>query len=87
MFKGSYHPAAYMSSIKNVKAGLLMRTKILNILEIKPCISTFLSKKIGASYRSVLHHLNLLAVESTITRKGKKPYTWQLTGLGQRRLT
>jgi len=39
------------------------------------------------SYAAVLHHLHLLEAENILTRKGKKPYLWELTGAGQQRLT
>jgi hypothetical protein len=38
------------------------------------------------SYAATLHHLHLLEVESVVARKGKKPYRWTLTGVGQQRL-
>jgi hypothetical protein len=33
-----------------------------------------------------MHHLRLLESEGTVNRKGKRPYIWLLTGLGQKRL-
>jgi len=34
----------------------------------------------------VMHHLHLLENEGTVSRKGKRPYIWLLTGLGQKLL-
>jgi len=38
-------------------------------------------------YNVVVHHLRLLEAERVVVKKGgKKPYVWQLTGVGQQRL-
>jgi hypothetical protein len=38
-------------------------------------------------YNTVVHHLHLLEAERVVVKKGgKKPYVWQLTGVGQQRL-
>jgi hypothetical protein len=41
----------------------------------------------GLKYNVVVHHLHLLEAERVVVREGdKKPYIWQLTGVGQQRL-
>jgi len=41
----------------------------------------------GLGYNVVVHHLRLLGAEGVVVKKGeKKPYVWQLTGVGQQRL-
>ncbi len=41
----------------------------------------------GLKYNVVAHHLHLLEAERVVVRKGgKKPYVWQLTGVGQQQL-
>lgn len=42
----------------------------------------------GLNYRVVVYHLRLLEAEHVVLRKGvKKPFVWELTGVGQQRLT
>jgi hypothetical protein len=42
----------------------------------------------GLNYRVVVYHLHLLEAEHVVLRKGgKRPFIWELTGVGQQRLT
>jgi predicted transcriptional regulator len=72
--------------VKNVKSGLKARTRILEALEKRASDVASIAKEISMSYGAVLHHLRLLENEGTVNRKGKRPYFWLLTGLGQKRL-
>jgi predicted transcriptional regulator len=72
--------------VKNVKSGLKARTRILNALETRESAATAIAKLKSLSYGVVMHHLRLLENEGTVSRKGKRPYIWLLTGLGQKRL-
>ncbi|MCX8150922.1 MAG: winged helix-turn-helix domain-containing protein [Candidatus Bathyarchaeota archaeon] len=73
--------------MKSVKSGLVARTKILAILEVVPYSAAgALAQKAGLSYVVVLHHLRLLEGEGIVRRKSKRPYLWELTGAGQKRL-
>ena len=87
MFKIAYHPKAFLSLKRNVRPGLLARTKIILVLEKKALNAKSISQETGLSYASVLHHLHLLEAENILTRKGKRSYVWELTGAGQQRLT
>jgi len=87
MFKGSYHPKAFLLHKKNVRRGLSTRTKIVSLLEASPLNAKMLAEKIGISYGSVLHHLRLLKTEHVAIRQSEKPYFWKLTGSGQQKLT
>jgi len=84
--KESFHPNAYLESVKNVKGGLRTRTEILDIIENRPLDASSIAKAIGLSYGTVMHHLRLLENEGIVNRKGKRPYLWLPTGLGQKRL-
>jgi predicted transcriptional regulator len=75
-----------MHRIKNVKSGLKARTKILDVLEKRVSDAASLAKETDLSYGAVMHHLRLLENEGTVNRKGKRPYFWLPTGLGQKRL-
>jgi hypothetical protein len=81
-----YHPNAYLSCIKNVKRGLRVRTQLLNLLTLRNTTIKVFEKKLGRSYRVILHHLKLLEIEKIILKKGKKPYLWEITGFGQKSL-
>ncbi len=85
--KGVFHPRAFLSRKRNVRLGLIARTRILQILERKESHAKGLMDSSGLSYRVVVHHLRLLEDERVVVKKGgKKPYVWELTGVGQQRL-
>lgn len=75
-----------MKHVRNVKAGLRTRTKLISELEKKSQNAKYLSKKVSLSYSVVLHHLRLLESEDIVERRGKRPFYWILTGLGQKQL-
>ena len=81
------HPNAYLSETRNIRRGLISRTKILRILEGNCTNANTLAEESKLSYSVVLHHLRLLATENLVTcNRGRKPYFWKLTGMGQQRL-
>ncbi|HII85875.1 TPA: hypothetical protein HA273_04770 [Candidatus Bathyarchaeota archaeon] len=86
MLKERYHPKANLQKIKNIRSGLRTRTRILDLLDLTPSNARTTAQTTSLSYSVVLHHLRLLEAEGTVTRKGKKPRTWILTGIGQKRL-
>jgi hypothetical protein len=45
-----------------------------------------LAKNTSLSYSVILHHLKLLEFEDIVKRGGKRPYSWSITGFGQKRL-
>jgi len=69
-----------------VKNGLAARTKILSGLETRAGDAVAIARTAEMSYAAAMHHLRLLAAEGTVRRRGKRPYFWSLTGLGQKRL-
>ncbi|KPV62075.1 MAG: hypothetical protein AOA66_1444 [Candidatus Bathyarchaeota archaeon BA2] len=87
MFKIAHHPKAFLTLKRNVRKGLLARTKIVLVLEKKASNAKIVAQETGLSYVSVLHHLHLLETENILTCRGKRPYLWELTGAGQQRLT
>lgn len=86
MPKEKYHPNAFLSNFKNVKFGLRARTIILNVLERETADAKFIAKSSSLPYSVVMYHLKLLEHRGIVQRKGKPPFTWELTGLGQTRL-
>jgi len=87
MFKIAHHPKAFLTLKRNVRVGLLARTRIVSILEKEVLNAKSVAKETNLSYASILYHLHLLEAENIVTRKGKRPYIWELTGAGQQRLT
>ena len=86
MSKKIYHPNAYLVDYRNIRPGLKSRTVTLDILEEVASDAKTISERSGLNYRVVLHHLKLLESRGIVERKGNRPYIWQLTGLGQKRL-
>ena len=87
MFKRTYHPKAFLALKRNVHLGLNARTRIISLLEKNGANVRAIAKETKLSYASALHHLHLLEAENIVMHKGGTPYQWELTGLGQRRLT
>lgn len=86
MRKESYHPKAHLQHVRNVRNGLLARTKILDVLDGATSNAKAISEATSQSYGVVVHHLRLLEIEGCVTRTAKKPFAWALTGIGQKRL-
>jgi len=87
MFKEAYHPNAFLSARRNIRPGLVARTRIVLLLEKGALNTKVLVEQTRLSYSSVRYHLRLLEIEKIISRKGNKPYSWELTGVGQQKLT
>jgi predicted ArsR family transcriptional regulator len=87
MFKEAYHPTAFLSIRRNIRPGLVARTKIVLLLEKGSLDAKNLTQQTKLSYSAVRYHLHLLETEKIASRKGSKPYSWELTGVGQQRLT
>jgi len=84
--KAKFHPKAFLSTKRNVRLGLVARTRVIQALEKAVSNAKSISNATGLSYKIVLHHLHLLESEKVVTRKGSKPFLWELTGAGQQQL-
>jgi len=83
----AFHPKAYLTSKRNVKAGLLSRTKILVVLEGERKSASAIAKEASLSYECVAYHLKTLKKERLVDKLTKtKPFTWGLTPFGQQKL-
>jgi hypothetical protein len=80
------HPNAYLKNIRNVHCGLVVRTKILVLLEKQSYSASNIAKQTTLPYGVVMYHLKLLKNEYTVGRKGSRRFVWLATGLGQKRL-
>jgi len=82
-----FHPNAFLQLKRNVKAGLVARTKILNVLEIGNRTARDVCRESELSYACVIYHLKSLRNEKLVSRSGtKKPFMWALTNVGQQKL-
>lgn len=85
--KAAIHPKAFLSRRRNVKRGLVARTRILQALEKQDSDIRGITGLSGLKYNVVGYHIRLLKAEQVVSRKGdKRPYVWGLTGAGQQRL-
>lgn len=84
--KSAYHPKSFLTLKRNVHRGLINRTKIVSLLERDSLSAKALAERTRMKYNAVLHHLHLLEAEYIITRRGGRPYIWELTGVGQQTL-
>lgn len=85
--KHVFHPRAFLSHKRNVRLGLTARTRILQALEKRESDVKGIMALGQLKYNVVVHHLRLLEAERVAVKKGgKRPYVWQLTGVGQQRL-
>ena len=72
--------------MRNVSSGLKARTIILESVESKPFTAVEIAKETPLSYSVVMHHLRLLRNEGIVQCRGNRPYHWESSGLGQKRL-
>lgn len=81
------HPKAYLASKRNVKAGLISRSKILFVLEKGGGTARAIADEAALSYECVTYHLKAMKKERLVDRLSKgKPFTWKLTPFGQQKL-
>jgi predicted transcriptional regulator len=83
----AFHPKAYLTSKRNVKAGLISRSKILIVLERERKSARAIAREASLSYECVTYHLKTLKKERLVDKLTKtKPFTWALTPFGQQKL-
>jgi len=81
------HPKAYLISKRNVKAGLISRTKILLALEKGQKPAAEVAKEVALSYDCVAYHLHAMKKDRLVDKMTSgKPFAWGLTPFGQQRL-
>ncbi len=85
--KTRYHPKAFLTKRRNVRAGLASRTRILNSLENGAKSCRELCKDTTLSYYRVTYHLKSMRRERLVEKSGtRKPFRWSLTPYGQQEL-
>jgi predicted transcriptional regulator len=86
--RGALHPKAYLVSKRNVKAGLVARSKILITLEKLSRSAPQVAKETSLTYACVSYHLKAMRKDRLVERvTGRKPFTWTLTRFGQQKLS
>lgn len=81
------HPKAYLTSKRNVRAGLVSRSKILLVLEKEQKTASAIANEATLSYECVSYHLKAMRKERLVDRLTKeRPFTWGLTPFGQQKL-
>lgn len=81
------HPKAYLTSRRNVRPGLISRTKILLVLERGRKSARDVAKEASLSYNCVAYHLNAMKKDRLVDNLAKtRPFSWGLTPFGQQKL-
>jgi DNA-binding IclR family transcriptional regulator len=80
------HPKAYLPMRRNFKKGLTVRSKLITILETGPKHLNEICEATELSYSTVFYHMKLMEKHGVVSRGGRKPYEWKLTGYGQQTL-
>ena len=81
------HPKAYLTSKRNVRAGLISRSKILRALDKNGKSAAEISRETSLSYECVAYHLMSLRKDRLVEHLTRtKPFTWGLTPYGQQKL-
>jgi predicted transcriptional regulator len=81
------HPKAYLTSKRNVRAGLISRTKILLALEKSGKNAKEVAKEAALSYDCVAYHLKAMRRDHLVDKLTKtRPFSWGLTPFGQQKL-
>jgi len=81
------HPKAYLTSRRNVTAGLVSRTKILLVLEKNRRNASDIAKETKLSYECVAYHLKAMRKDRLVEKVTRtRPFAWELTPFGQQKL-
>jgi len=82
------HPKAYLTSRRNVRAGLVSRSKIISALEKGRRSASDVAKETTLSYECVTYHLKAMKKDRLVDKLTKaRPFTWNLTPFGQQKLS
>lgn len=80
----SIHSRAFLRSVRNVKKGLLTRSRIVELLSEKAYTMSQLAEEIGLSESSIRRHLNNMLAEGIVEKiKYRGKVLWRLSGYGQ----
>lgn len=75
---------AFLREIRNVRQGLVTRSKIINVLSEKACTISQIAEELGMSESSIRRHLRNMLVDGVVEKfKYKGKILWRLSGSGQ----
>lgn len=78
------HSRAFLRSVRNVRKGLVTRSKIIELLSDKAYTMRQLAEEIGLSESSVRRHLNNMFTEGIVEKiRYRGRILWRLSGYGQ----
>ena len=82
--KPSISSKAFLRSVRNVRKGILTRSKIIMMLSEKACTVDQLAEEIKLSKSSVRRHLRNMLAEGIVDKMKYHGKTlWKLSGYGQ----
>ena len=75
---------AYLREIRNVKQGLITRSKIIDVLSEKACTISQIAEELRMSEASIRRHLRNMLADGVVEKfKYKGKILWRLSGSGQ----
>lgn len=79
---------AYLSGMRNTERGLATRTKIIQVLATKGSASVSeISRVLPRCTRTIRRHLNIMEDRMVAVKvRRKRPFIWNLSGVGQQSL-
>lgn len=82
--RGPIHSRAFLRLVRNVRKGLLTRSRIIELLSERACTMKQLAQEIGLSESSVKRHLDNMLAEGIVEKvKYRGKILWKLSGYGQ----
>ncbi len=79
------NPRAYLKSIRNVRRGVVTRSRILDTIGPGSLTTLEICRRTGLNPSNVRYHLsNMLTEGLVVKRRGKGGIWWRLSGIGQK---
>lgn len=80
----SIRSRALLRGVRNVRRGVLTRSRIIDVISVKACTLAQLSRELGLSESSIRRHLRNMLAEGVVEKvRYKGRVLWRLGGSGQ----
>jgi len=80
----SIRSRALRRRVRNVRQGVLTRSRIIDVISVKACTLAQLSRELGLSESSIRRHLRNMLAEGVVEKvRYKGRVLWRLGGSGQ----
>ncbi len=80
----SIRSRALLRGVRNVRQGVLTRSRIIDVISVKACTLAQLSRELGLSESSIRRHLRNMLAEGVVEKvRYKGRVLWRLGGSGQ----